>query len=131
MPVAIHEDSLETHPDEMFDLLNQTQHLRRSRTSDGLMEFSQSQTLQIEFLLIRSANGTTFQGNGNVFRVFGVSHDTCLARLKRRLFLYLTELLDVFRVFELGQAGQRGLHHVTGISTAERFRNNVVSPQDL
>lgn len=115
----------------MFDLLNQTQHLRRSRTSDGLMEFSQSQTLQIEFLLIRSANGTMFQGNGNVFRVFGVSHDTCLARLERRLFLHSTELPDVFRVFELGQAGQRGLHHVTGISTAERFRNNVVSPQDL
>ena len=131
MPVAIGEDSLETHLDEMLDLLNQTQHLRRSWVSDGLMEFSQSQTLQIEFLLIRSAYGTMFQGNGNVFRVFGVSHDTCLARLERRPILHSTELLDVFRVFELGQSGQRGLHHVIGISTAERFRNNVVSPQDL
>ena len=115
----------------MLDLLNQTQHLRRSWVSDGLMEFSQSQTLQIEFLLIRSAYGTMFQGNGNVFRVFGVSHDTCLARLERRPILHSTELLDVFRVFELGQSGQRGLHHVIGIATAERFRNNVVSPQDL
>lgn len=127
----MHEDSLETHLNEMLDLLNQPQHLRRSRARDGLMEFSQSQILQIEFLLIRSADGTTFQGNENVFRVFGVRHDTCLARLERRPILHSTKLLDVFRVFELGQSSQRGVHHVIGISTAERFRNNVVSPQDL